>query len=65
MTTKVNIIITLTGHSVVPVGMLFVFDVQVFQRGDEGLGLEAAGSSGGHRGVTYGALGPDDEDVAS
>lgn len=47
-----------------PVGVLLVLDVQVFERGDEGLSLEASGGSRGNRCVADGALCADGGDVA-
>ena len=47
-----------------PVGVLLVLHVQILERGDEGLGLEAAGSPCGDGGVADGAVGADGEDVA-
>ena len=44
--------------------MLLVLDVQVLERGDEGLGLEASGGSRGNGRVADGALGADGGDVA-
>lgn len=44
--------------------MLFVLHVQVFKRGDEGLGLEASGGSRGNGGVADGAVRADGDDVA-
>lgn len=47
-----------------PVGVLLVLDVQVFECGDEGLGLEAPGGSCSDRRVADGALCADGGDVA-
>lgn len=47
-----------------PVGVLLVLDVQVFERGDEGLSLEASGGSRGDRRVADGTLCADGGDVA-
>lgn len=47
-----------------PVGVLLVLDVQVFERGDEGLSLEASGGSCGNRRVADGALCANGGDVA-
>lgn len=44
--------------------MLLVLDIQVFERGDEGLGLEASGGSRGNGRVADGALCADGGDVA-
>lgn len=47
-----------------PVGVFLVLDVQVFERGDEGLSLEASGGSCGNRCVADGALCANGGDVA-
>lgn len=47
-----------------PVGVLLVLDVQVFERGDEGLSLEAPGGSRGNRRVADGAICADGGDIA-
>lgn len=44
--------------------MLFLLDIQVFESGDEGLSLEASGSSSGNRRVADGAFCADGGDVA-
>lgn len=47
-----------------PVGVLLVFHIQVFERGNEGLSLEAASGPSGYGRVADGALGADGGDVA-
>lgn len=44
--------------------MLLVLDIQVFERGNEGLSLEASGGSCGNRRVADGPLCADGGDVA-
>lgn len=47
-----------------PVWVCLVLDIQIFERGDERLSLEASGGSRGDRRVADGALCADGDDVA-